>query len=114
MIVEENPPETYICGNLTLLRVNKSVYHPYILYEFLTSEEGISALESIQSGTTIRILNNTNLERLQIPLYNPEIMNQVGNQLKEKRKKYETELRQIVENYQVERKILLELIGMEA
>lgn len=113
-IVGENPPETYICGNLTLLRVNKSVYHPYILYEFLTSEEGLSALESIQSGTTIRILNNTNLERLQIPLYNPEIMNQVGNQLKEKRKKYETELRQIVESYQVERKILLELIGMEA
>lgn len=113
-IVEENPPEAYICGNLTLLRVNQSVYHPYILYEFLTSEEGLSLLESIQSGTTIRILNNTNLERLPIPLYNSEIINQVGNQLKEKRKKYETELRQIVESYQVERKILLELVGMKA
>ncbi len=31
-IVGGNPPETYICGNLTLLRVNKSVYHSYILY----------------------------------------------------------------------------------
>ena len=112
-IVDENPPEAYICGNLTLLRVNAEKYHPYILFEFLTSEEGKRALESIQSGTTIRVLNNSNLEGLQVPIYNKDVMIKVGKKLKEKRKRYETELRQIVDNYIMERNVLLELVGIK-
>ena len=113
-MVEENPPESYICGNLTLLRVDSEKYHPYILYEFLKSEDGLKALESIQSGTTIRVLSNSNLEGLHVPMYDRNVMQQVGEQLKDKRKKYETEMKRLIDNYKTERKVLLELVRIKA
>lgn len=109
-IVEENPPEAYICGNLTLLRVDQNMYHPYVLLEYLTSTRGMRALESIQSGTTIRILNNTNMERLEIPTYPQEVMNSIGEQLKNKRKKFKQQMKNITEQYELERKVLLEML----
>ena len=114
VIVGEKPPEAYICGNLTILRVNSKIYHPYILYEFLTSAEGRRALESIQSGATIRVLNNANLAELHVPKYDRQIMGQVGEQLKEKRIKYEMESKQLTHNYVTERNDLLELVGIKA
>lgn len=111
-IVGENPPEAYVCGNLTILRVDPRVYHPYILLEYLTSPEGMRALESIQSGTTIRILNNANLGSLQIPVYRKEVADPVGEHLKSKRKKYLQEMRHITEQYAMERRVLLEMIGI--
>lgn len=107
-IVGENPPEAYICGNLTLLRVDRNVYHPYVLLEYLTSAMGMRALESIQSGTTIRILNNANLGNLQIPSYRQEVMNTVGEHLKSKRQNYMQQMKEITEQYTMERKVLLE------
>lgn len=112
-IVGDSPPEAYICGNLTLLRVDKERYHPYILYEFLISEEGIRALESIQSGTTIRVLNNANLEGLRIPSYDQKMMFQVGNRLQESRRKYEAERRRLTDQYTMKRRKLLESVGIK-
>lgn len=113
-IVEENPPETYISGNLTILRVDEKKYHPYVLLEYLTSPEGMQQLESIQSGSTIRVLNNSNLEKLRIPKYPEEVMNNVGDQLKGKRNRYEQERKRLEETYISERKRLLIQIGIEA
>lgn len=113
-IVGENPPEAYICGNLTLLRVDQEKYHPYVLYEFLTSDEGQRTLESIQSGTTIRVLNNTNLAEMFIPKHEEKTMHRVGEQLKDNRRNYEAERKRLTEQYTRERKDLLKLVGMEA
>ncbi|MGN0506932.1 MAG: N-6 DNA methylase [Lachnospiraceae bacterium] len=112
-IVEEKPPRAYICGNITLLRVNEKRYHPYVLFEFLSSQKGKALLESIQSGSTIRVLNNENLGKLRIPITNSLLESEVGNQLKEKRKKYIMQMEKMIREYAVERKTLLELIGME-
>ena len=112
-VVGENPPEAYICGNLTLIRVNQEVYDPYVLFEYLTSEKGMKALESIQSGTTIRILNNTNMAKLKIPAYSMEMMHSVGRQLKYERRQYLRQMKEIAVQYEQERKILLEMIGID-
>ena len=63
-IVEANPPEAYISGNITMIRVDQRKYDPYVLFEFLISEQGQIALERIQSGTTIRIISNASLQTL--------------------------------------------------
>ncbi len=68
-IVRPDTPKAFLCGNLTRIRVDQTKYSPYILYEFLCSEQGRAALDSIQSGATIKVYNNTNLSRLQIPYY---------------------------------------------
>ena len=111
-IVEENPPEAYICGNLTLLRINTNIYHPYVLLEYLTSKKGIRVLDSIQSGTTIRILNNENLEKVNLPSFHYEEMKLIGEHLKSKRKNYLKQIQQVTEQYASERRVLLEMLGI--
>lgn len=109
-IVEENPPEAYVSGNLTIIRVDQRKYHPHVLLEYLLSEKGMRTLESIQSGTTIRMLNNANLEKLEIPVYEWKTMNLVGEHLKNERRKYIRETKRLMERYHAERKALLEMI----
>lgn len=109
-IVGENPPEAYVSGNLTIIRVVQSKYHPHVLLEYLLSEKGMRTLESIQSGTTIRMLNNANLEKLEIPDYEWKTMNLVGERLKNERRKYIQETKRLTERYHAERKALLEMI----
>ena len=96
-----------------MIRVNQEVYDPYVLFEYLTSEKGMKALESIQSGTTIRILNNTNMAKLKIPAYSMEMMHSVGRQLKYERRQYLRQMKEIAVQYEQERKILLEMIGID-
>lgn len=112
-IVGANPPDSFISGNLTRIRVERKKYHPYILYEYLISEQGQQALERIQSGTTIRVLNNGNLNRLKIPLYDYPLMCSVGDKLKRKQERYEEERTALRENYLRDRRTLLELLKEE-
>lgn len=108
-IVEPNPPVAFISGNITMLRVRQK-YHSYVLFHYLNSEQGRAALERIQSGTTIRILNNTNLKELRIPAYNQELMQRVGTQLKKKQNTFWEKQKALVEKYQTEKRLLLELL----
>lgn len=66
-IVPPNPQKAYIMGNLTIVRAKKKQYHPYILYEFLISEEGKKSMEGIQTGSTIKVLNVSQLGKMRVP-----------------------------------------------
>lgn len=112
-LVEENPPLSFFSGNLTLIRVDKTKYHPYILYEYLNSKQGRRALEEIQSGTTIRILNNANLGNLRIPGFNFKRMNVIGEKLKNQRETFLSEEKSLVNEYQRQREILLKELEEE-
>lgn len=112
-IVEGTPPQAYISGNLTLIRVDKEKYHPHVLYEYLCSRQGEIAIERIQSGSTIRVLNNANLLRLPIPDYNLELMDKVGRQLQSKYERYYKEMERLQAEYHKEKRLLLELIDLE-
>lgn len=81
-IVPPNPMPAYISGNLMLLRVDKKMYSPYVLYEYLLSENGQLALSLIQTGTTIRVLGVKKTEQLAIPNYERETAILVGDGLK--------------------------------
>ena len=96
---------------MTRIRVDDRKYHPYVLLEYLRSLDGMRMLESIQSGTTIRVLNNANLQRMRIPGYNLEMMHQVGEQLREKSRKHQAEMRQITKEYERQKSDLLDLLG---
>ena len=112
-MVGQDPPLAFISGNITLLRVKRPAYDPYVLFHYLDSEKGRISLEQIQSGTTIRILNNTNLMALRVPLYEIEKMQKIGSRLKEKREIFLKKQRSLIENYDTERKILLDLLKEE-
>lgn len=106
-IVSPNPPPAYISGNLTIIRVDPKKYSPYLLYEYLLSERGQTALSLIQTGTTIRILGNRNLEQLLIPSYDNKISIMLGNSLKLAAIKYDQSLHKIVKEYEDEKKNIL-------
>ena len=112
-IVEAPPPEAFASGNITILRTNREKYDPYVLFEYLNSSQGMLELEKIQSGTTIRILNNTNLKTFQIPVYDKSLMEKIGSRLKRNRKIYFQKLKNLEEDYNKERNILNGLLKEE-
>ena len=89
------------------------MYDPYVLFHYLDSEQGRASLEQIQSGTTIRILNNSNLSALKVPLYDAELMSKIGAQLKIKREGYLKNLNFLIDSYNTERKNLLDSLKEE-
>lgn len=97
-IVKPDPPPAFLCGNLTRIRVNKEKYSPYVLYEFLCSDEGRALLESIQTGTTIKVLNNKNLGKMNIPAY--ENVMSIGEKLKKAYLEYDFETKRIKSEYE--------------
>lgn len=105
-IVLPNPPPAYISGNLTLIRTDPNRYPPYLLYEYLKSEQGLKALELIQTGTTIRVLGSKNLEDLLIPQYDIPSANTVGKELKYAAHQYHTALTELQQTYQARKEIL--------
>lgn len=106
-IVGKGAPPAFISGNLTILRVDRNVYDPYVLFAYLHSAEGSMALEKIQSGTTIRILNNSNLKKLKIPGFRTDVMREIGRELKEKKEIFITKQKELQEGYERDRAELL-------
>lgn len=105
-MVTPDMPKAFLCGNLTRIRVDREKYSPHVLYEFLNSAEGRTALESIQSGTTIKVINNTNLSGLQIPYY--ENARELQEQLKQAYEEYRIKERDIRKQFETKRKRLLD------
>lgn len=112
-IVEAGPPLAFISGNITLIRVRKEMYDPYVLFHYLDSEQGRDSLERIQSGTTIRILNITNLSALNVPRFRLEHMKKIGALLKVKRESFLRAQKNLMENYCKEKNSLLNLLKEE-
>lgn len=107
-MVPPDPPPAYISGNLTVIRVNGEVYSPYLLYEYFKSERGQTALSLIQTGTTIRILGNKNLEQLSVPAYDKGTALTVGDGLKLAAVQYARALEESSQIYHAKRQRLLE------
>lgn len=105
-MVTPDMPKAFLCGNLTRIRVDQTKYSPHVLYEFLSSEEGRRALDSIQSGTTIKVLNNTNLSGLEIPYY--ENARELQGQLKQVYEEYRIRELDIRRQFETKRKRLLD------
>lgn len=106
-IVPPNPLPAYISGNLTILRVDSHLYDPYILYEYLASEDGREALTLIQTGTTIRVLGSSNLEQLAIPGYSQALATEIGRGLKLAVLQYRQALSEINQAYAFQKDRLL-------
>ena len=91
-----------------MIRVDQRKYDPYVLFEFLISEQGQIALERIQSGTTIRIISNASLQTLKVPNYDLARMKQIGGQLRRNQERYYREITEATTRFQKERGRLLD------
>lgn len=98
-LVMKNSPPSFIGGNLTIIRVNRRCYHPYVLYEFLQSAEGRTKLESVQTGTTIKVLNSSSLMKITVPKYEEGTVQQVGEELKKNRERFLKKQQELEQEY---------------
>lgn len=107
-IVGDNFEDAFISGNLTILRVYPEKYNAYVLYEFLQSKVGTRMIEGIQTGTTIKLLNNAQLARLEVPMFDIEFMNRIGEEIKCNKIHFERIVEESISIYQKNREELKE------
>ena len=91
-IVDDDYKYSLISSNLTIIRVNLEKYNPYVLMEFFQSELGARMIDSLQTGTTVKVLNNSQLEKFEIPIFDIDNMNIIGEKIKNARIKYENSI----------------------
>ena len=65
---QDGDTKAILTGNLIAIRLKKGIVFPCYLKTFFDSEDGRSAIKSIQTGTTIISINPNNLKEIQIPL----------------------------------------------
>lgn len=67
-----------LTGNLIAIRLDKNKCDPYYLQAFLNSEDGEAEIKSIQTGTTIKVINPKRLEEMLIPLKSMEEQKEIS------------------------------------
>lgn len=111
-IVESPFYEAFISGNLSIIRVNQKRYNAYVLYEFLQSDTGRRMIDALQTGTTVKLINPSKLEQLEIPSLSIDFMNEVGEKLKQNKQEYEQTIMETEQKFEAQKKILLERLGI--
>lgn len=111
-IVGDDFRTAFISSNLTIIRVNPNKYNAYVLYEFLQSEVGARMIEGIQTGTTIKLLNNAQLGKIELPVYDIEFMNEIGEGLRWNKIEYEKSLEEAKIKFQNNREEFKERLNL--
>lgn len=112
-LVDDRFKNSFLSSNLTRIRVDSSKYNPYILLEFLQSEIGRRMLESIQTGTTITLINNKQLSRMEVPVYPKKMMDEIGQSLKNNLETYRERVRKAEQEYEGKRADLMIRLGLD-
>lgn len=82
VIVPDDFNPSFISNNLTIIRVNKEKYSPYVLLKYLRSELGRLVLDSVTTGTGVRIINASKLGNIEIPNYDVSKCLRIGERIK--------------------------------
>ena len=106
VIVSGDFQPAFISNNLTIIRLKKEKYNPYVLLKYLKSEIGRLVLERVTTGAGVKVINASKLGNVEIPNYDLEKCLKIGERIKTSvieyrqsieaaRKKFEMEEREI-------------------
>ena len=70
-------------------------------------------LESIQTGTTITLINNKQLSRMEVPVYSKEMMDEIGRTIEESQRTYKERVQKAEQEYEGKRAELLMRLGLD-
>lgn len=79
---KEKEINTILSGNLICIRLNQTKCNPFYLEAYLNSEEGKRELQSIQTGTAIKVINPKQLEIMNISLLDKDKQDIIANEFK--------------------------------
>ena len=75
--------KTVLSGNLICIRLNQTKCNPYYLQAYLVSKDGERALNGIQTGTAIKVINPKQLETMTISLLDIDKQNNIAKNYKD-------------------------------
>lgn len=96
-VVEAGLPPTIASGNLVVIRLKKNRYNPYVLKFYLDSPLGKTLLEGLQTGTSVTVINPSNLETLMVPKVNITEQTELANRILENENAYKEAIREAEE-----------------
>lgn len=82
VIVPDDFLPAFISNNLTIIRLNKEKYSPYVLLKYLRSDLGRLVLDSVTTGAGVRIINASKLGNIEISDYDVENCLNLGDRIK--------------------------------
>jgi len=113
VVVPDDFKDSFISSNLTIIRVNKQKYDPYVLAKYLQSDIGRLVLENITTGATIKVINASKLENIEIPAYEYELIKRLGSRIKENELKLKARIKEAKEMYNSENQKIMRLLKLD-
>lgn len=98
-IVTKEYKESIISSNLMIIRVNNDKYDSIVLNKYLNSKFGKQMIESIVTGSTMKVISPTKLNSLAIPNYEDEILRELSQLIVDNETTYERTITKAKEIY---------------
>ena len=111
VIVPDDFLPAFISNNLTIIRVNKEKYSPYVLLKYLKSDLGRLVLDSVTTGAGVRIINASKLGNIEIPDYDTEKCMQLGDRIKSATLEYQKKIDAAKKKLEAEEKEINKELG---
>lgn len=111
VIVPDDYLPAFISNNLTIIRVNKDKYSPYVLLKYLRSDLGRLVLDSVTTGAGVRIINASKLGNIEIPDYDTEKCLQLGDKIKSATLEYQKKIDAAKKKLEAEEKEISKELG---
>ena len=111
VIVPDDFLPAFISNNLTIIRVNKEKYSPYVLLKYLKSDLGRLVLDSVTTGAGVRIINASKLGNIEIPEYDTEKCLQLGDKIKSATLEYQKKIDAAKKKLEAEEKEISKELG---
>ena len=111
VIVPDDFLPAFISNNLTIIRVNKEKYSPYVLLKYLRSDLGRLVLDSVTTGAGVRIINASKLGNIEIPEYDTEKCLQLGDRIKSATLDYQKKIEAAKRKLEAEEKEISKELG---
>lgn len=104
VVVPEDHEDAFISNNITRIRIKENKYNPFVLKRYFESELGQLMLESISSGTAVKVINARQLENLQIPVFEKDVMDEVGQRIEDNIVSYHAAIEAATDKFDSEEK----------
>lgn len=111
-VVPEDFKDSFISNNLSIIRVNPKRYNPYVLFKYLTSKVGELVLENITSGSSVRVIGANKLNKIKIPDYDVDLMEEIGDRIITNEIEYQSKLEELEDNFNIEDKRIKEALDL--
>lgn len=111
VIVPDDYLKAFISNNLTIIRVNKEKYSPYVLLKYLRSDLGRLVLDSVTTGAGVRIINASKLGNIEIPDYDTEKCLRLGEKIKSATLEYQKKIDAAKKKLEAEEKEISKELG---